>query len=90
MVSEAAVRVAIAEHLGVPSEQVVDEAAFRTLGADSLDLIELTLLLEQQFDVQIPDDDAHRCSTVGEAVALVRAARSAAASTLVVRTAVGA
>jgi len=90
MVSETAVRLAIADHLGVPSEQVVDQAQFRALGADSLDLIELTLLLEQQFDVQIPDDEAHRCSTVGEAVALVRAARSAAASEMVVRAAVGA
>lgn len=90
MVSEAAVRAAIAEHLGVSIAQVLDEVDFRALGADSLDLIELTLLLEQQFDVQIPDDEAHRCSTVGEAVALVRAAGSATAGDVVIRTAIGA
>ena len=76
MVNEAAVRAAIADHLGVPIDTVVDPAEFRTLGADSLDLIEMTLLLEQQFDVHIPDDDAHRCTTVAEAIALVRDARA--------------
>ena len=77
MVNEAAVRSAIAEHLGVPIDEVIDRAEFRALGADSLDLIEMTLLLEQQFDVQIPDDEAHRCTTIGEAIALVRNARAA-------------
>ena len=77
MVNEAAVRSAIAEHLGVPIDEVIDRAEFRALGADSLDLIEMTLLLEQQFDVQIPDDEAHRCTTIGEAITLVRNARAA-------------
>ncbi len=90
MVIEAAVRSAIADHLGVPVDQVVDKAEFRALGADSLDLIEMTLLLEQQFDVQISDDEAHRCTTVGEAVALVRKAKMTSASTVAVSTAVAA
>ncbi len=90
MVVEAAVRSAIADHLGVAVDQVVDKAEFRALGADSLDLIEITLLLEQQFDVQIPDDEAHRCTTVGEAVALVRDAKMTSASTAGDSTAVAA
>lgn len=90
MVNEAAIRSAIAEHLGVPVEQVVDDADFRALGADSLDLIEMTLLLEQQFDVQIPDDEAHRCTTVHEAVSLVRAAKAVDLVAISVNAAVGA
>ena len=90
MVNEAAVRSAIADHLGVPIEEVVDQAEFRALGADSLDLIEMTLLLEQQFDVQIPDDEAHRCTSVGEAVALVRKAKASIQKNVSIGAAVGA
>ena len=77
---EAEARLAIAEHLGVPFDLVVDEAQFRDLGADSLDLIELSVALEQQFDVRLPDDEVEGCTTVGHAIAILR--RSAPARDL--------
>ena len=64
----------IADHLGVPVSLVVDDAAFRQLGADSLDLIELTLFLEQEFDVFIPEEDAFSCTQVGDALRVLRQA----------------
>lgn len=67
-------RQAIADHLGVGIEQVVDQASFRELGADSLDLIELTMFLEQLFDVHIPDDEAFHCAHVGDAIRILAAA----------------
>ena len=54
---EVVARQAIADHFGVPVALVVDEADLRDLGADSLDIIELSVALEQQFDVRIPDDE---------------------------------
>lgn len=72
-------RQAIADHLGVGLERVVDQAAFRDLGADSLDLIELTMFLEQEFDVHIPDDEAFHCAHVGDALKLLAAALAVAA-----------
>lgn len=64
-------RLVIADHLGVGIDAVVDEASFRDLGADSLDLVELTMALEHAFDVRIPDDDAFRCASVGDAIDLL-------------------
>ena len=69
---EVAARKAIADHFGVPVARVVDDAEFRDIGADSLDLIELSLALEQQFDVCIPDDAPEACNKVGDAMALLR------------------
>ena len=65
------VRLAIAEHPGVPVELVVDEAEFRELGADSLDLIELSVALEQQFDLRLSDDDVQHCTRVIDAIAMI-------------------
>lgn len=70
--NDAEVRMVIANHLGVPVELVVDHADFRGLGADSLDLIELTVALEQEFDLRIADDDVEQCMTVADALAVLR------------------
>ena len=69
---EAVYRQAIADHFGVPLALVVDEVDLRDLGADSLDIIELSVALEQQFDIRIPDDEVDTCTKVGEAMALLR------------------
>ena len=63
------VKVIIAEQLGVKIEEVTDNASFvDDLGADSLDTVELVMALEEKFGVEIPDEDAEKMSTVGEAI----------------------
>lgn len=63
------VRAIIAEQLGVKLEEVTDNASFvDDLGADSLDTVELVMALEEKFGVEIPDEDAEKMSTVGEAI----------------------
>lgn len=71
-----AARALIADHLGVHPRDVVDEASFRALGADSLDLISLTMRIEEAFDIEIADDQAESCVTVGDAMSLLVAACS--------------
>ncbi|HEX5547793.1 MAG TPA: acyl carrier protein [Ktedonobacterales bacterium] len=59
----------IAEQLGVDEGEVTDTASFtEDLNADSLDLVELIMSLEEQFGLQISDEDAEKLTTVGEAV----------------------
>ena len=59
----------IVEQLGVEADQVKPEAHFVTdLGADSLDTVELIMALEEEFDVEIPDEKAEKIKTVGEAI----------------------
>jgi acyl carrier protein len=65
-------RLVIAEHLGVPPSLVCDQASFRDLGADSLDLISLTMALEEALDIHIPGDVAESCTTVGDALRMLR------------------
>lgn len=65
-------RSAIADHLAVPAASVTDEADFVALGADSLDMVSLTMRLEEEFNTHIPDDDIEDCRTVGDALALLR------------------
>ena len=62
----------IAEHLGVSPSLVLDPVSFRNLGADSLDLVSLTMALEEAFDVNISDDLAESCTSVGDALELLR------------------
>jgi acyl carrier protein len=81
-VEHARARQAIADHLGVGIDRVVDQAAFRDLGADSLDLIELTMFLEHEFDVEIPDEEAFRCANVGDAMKILAAALAVSAPAL--------
>lgn len=59
----------IAEQLGVEEEKVVPEASFvEDLGADSLDTVELVMALEEQFETEIPDEDAQKILTVQDAI----------------------
>ena len=59
----------VCEHLAVNKEQVKRETSFiEDIGADSLDIVELVMELEEEFDIQIPDDQAEKIKTVGEAV----------------------
>ena len=64
----------IIEQLDVQADQVTEEASFiEDLGADSLDTVELVMALEENFDIEIPDEDAARMSTVGDVLAYVDA-----------------
>lgn len=59
----------IVEQLGVKPEEVIQEASFvDDLGADSLDTVELVMALEEEFGVEIPDEDAEKIQTVGDAI----------------------
>ncbi|MBI2354828.1 MAG: acyl carrier protein [Deltaproteobacteria bacterium] len=59
----------IAEQLGVEESQVVPEASFMDdLGADSLDTVELVMALEEEFDIEIPDEDAEKIQSVNDAI----------------------
>jgi acyl carrier protein len=59
----------IAEQLGVKQEEVAPEASFiDDLGADSLDTVELVMALEEEFNIEIPDEDAEKITTVGDAI----------------------
>jgi acyl carrier protein len=59
----------IVEELGVEREKVNDDASFmEDLGADSLDTVELVMAFEKEFDVDIPDEDAEKIRTVGDAL----------------------
>ncbi|MFJ8261568.1 acyl carrier protein [Rummeliibacillus sp. NPDC094406] len=59
----------VVDRLGVDESEVKLEASFRDdLGADSLDVVELVMELEEEFDMQIDDEDAEKIATVGDAV----------------------
>lgn len=59
----------IIDRLDVEEEQIVPEASFvEDLGADSLDIVELIMGIEEEFDIEIPDEDAEKLTTVGEAM----------------------
>ena len=65
----------VCEHLAVQKEQVTRKTAFiEDIGADSLDIVELVMELEEEFDIQIPDDQAEKIKTVGEAIDYIEAA----------------
>lgn len=66
---EERVKKIIVEQLGVKEEDVKPEASFvEDLGADSLDTVELVMALEEEFDIEIPDEEAEKINTVGDAV----------------------
>lgn len=62
----------IADQLGADMDKINAEASFKEdLGADSLDLVELIMAMEEEFGVEIPDEDAEKIKTVGDALAYV-------------------
>lgn len=74
MAVEEKVKSIIAEQLGVKADEVTPDASFiDDLGADSLDTVELIMALEEEFGVEIPDEDAEKMTTVGEAVKYIEA-----------------
>ena len=64
----------VIEQLGVSEDQVTPDASFvDDLGADSLDTVELVMALEEEFDAEIPDDQAEKITTVKQAVEFIQA-----------------
>lgn len=74
----ARVRAIIVEKLGVDESEINREASFQDdLGADSLDTVELIMEFEKEFDMTIPDEDAEKIATVGDAIDYVEANHTA-------------
>ena len=72
------VKAIIAEQLGVKLEEVNDTASFiEDLGADSLDTVELVMALEEEFGIEIPDEDAEKMTTVGDSIKYIEQKASA-------------
>ena len=70
---EAKVKSIIAEQLGVEEAEVTDDASFvDDLGADSLDTVELVMALEEEFGIEIPDEDAEKISSVSDAINYIK------------------
>ena len=70
---EAKVKSIIADQLGVGEDEIKPESSFiEDLGADSLDIVELVMAMEEEFDVEIPDDDAEKIQTIGDAIAYLK------------------
>ncbi len=68
------VRAIIAEQLGVKADEISNDASFvDDLGADSLDTVELVMALEEEFETEIPDEDAEKITTVQHAIDYVNA-----------------
>ncbi|MFZ5634906.1 MAG: acyl carrier protein [Bacillota bacterium] len=67
------VKAIISEQLGIDESDITMESSFiEDLGADSLDIVELVMALEEEFDIVIPDEDAEKIRTVGEAVNYIK------------------
>lgn len=67
------IRELVVEQLGVDEEQVTPEASFREdLSADSLDIVELVMAFEEEFDIEIPDEDAEQIQTVNDAAEYIK------------------
>lgn len=78
-VVEAKVKSIIAEQLGVGEGEIRPESSFiEDLGADSLDIVELVMAIEENFDIEIPDDDAENIKTVKDAVEYIKEHQQAA------------
>jgi acyl carrier protein len=76
---EQQVKAIVAEQLGVKQEQVTNDASFvDDLGADSLDTVELVMALEEEFEIEIPDEDAEKITTVHQAIDYINERRNKA------------
>ncbi len=63
----------IVNHLNISQEELIPEASFvDDLGADSLDIVELVMAMEEEFDIEIPDEDAEKIQTIGDAIAYLK------------------
>lgn len=70
---EKRVKAIIRDQLGVGEEEVVPTAGFTTdLGADSLDIVELIMAMEEEFDVEIPDEEAEKIRTVDDVIQYIK------------------
>ncbi len=70
---EERVKEIICEQLGVEEDEVAPTAKFiEDLGADSLDTVELVMAFEEEFDLEIPDEDAEKIATVGDAIQYIK------------------
>jgi len=68
------VREIVVEQLGVEEDEVTMESSFiDDLGADSLDIVELIMALEEEFDTEVPDEEAEKITTVGDVVEYIKA-----------------
>ena len=77
MAIEDKVKEIIVDQLGVEAEQVKPEASFiDDLGADSLDTVELVMAFEEEFDLEIPDEDAEKIKSVGDAINYIKSKAS--------------
>lgn len=73
MAVEDRIKKIIAEQLGVEEDEVVSEASFvQDLGADSLDTVELVMALEEEFDIEIPDEEAEKMQKVSQAIDYIK------------------
>jgi len=71
--TEEKVKDIIVEQLGVNPEQVTPQASFiEDLGADSLDIVELVMAFEEEFSVEVPDEDAEKLQTVGDVINYIK------------------
>ena len=71
--AEERVKEIIVEQLGVEEDEVQPAAKFiEDLGADSLDTVELVMAFEEEFDLEIPDEDAEKIATVGDAITYIK------------------
>ena len=74
---EARVKDIIINELGVEAEKVTADASFvEDLGADSLDTVELVMAFEEEFGIEIPDEDAEKMQTVGDAIEYIKQQQS--------------
>lgn len=65
----------ITKQWGIDADKVVSAASFQhDLGADSLDVVELVMAIEEEFNIEIPDEDAEKIATVGQAIDYIQAA----------------
>jgi len=67
------IRTTIASQLSIDEEEIKMESSFmNNLGADSLDIVELIMALEEEYDIEIPDEDVEKITTVGEVVEYIK------------------